>query len=338
MMTQGLCYIEREMPGELVVIRGGAIEPTELAHRSRDALDAPLAADAVLTIAHVASRACVLGAFQRTSQLGAEDAAEMASAPLVRRGSGGPEVMIAPGTVWMLLSLAHPAALVACDHARIVNRHVRPLVRALTRCGATAQWGGRDWIGVRARPAAWVGFAHDATTRRTSVEAFIAVSAPFARKSTRASFRAKVPGTLEEIVGRAFDVERIEDRIMEAFGALAPAPAPAPARAPAPAPAPAPALAPAPAPARAPDPPWAATVDEAIGVIGAGRDARGIMRVGGDLMVSRDALARLEARLATASPADLASVVNETLGAPGVALEGVRSLASVVDVVGRALA
>ena len=45
-----------------------------------------------------------------------------------------------------------------------------------------------------------------------------------------------------------------------------------------------------------PEPPWAAVVEEAIGIVGAGHDARGVFRVGGDLLVSRDALARLEAR------------------------------------------
>ena len=324
MMTQGLCYIEREMPGELVVIRGGAIEPNELASRSCESLDAPLVADAVLTIARVASPACVLGAFQRAAQIAL---AEGVREPLVRRGSGGPEVLVGPGTVWMLLSLAHPAVLVACDQARIVNRYVRPLVRAMIKVGATAQWGGRDWIGVRTRPAAWIGFAHDATSRRTTVEAFVAVRSPFAR-GTRGSFRGKAPGTLEEIMDRSFELERIEEAIAEAYRGIASEPALAPAPVPAPAPAPAPAL----------DGPWLATVEEAIGVIGAGRDARGVLRVGGDLLVSRDALVKLEAQIATATHSDLARIVHATLGAPGVALEGVRSLASVVDVVERALA
>ena len=73
-------------------------------------------------------------------------------------------------------------------------------------------------------------------------------------------------------------------------------------------------------------------------MIGAGRDARGVLRVGGDLLVSRDALATLEAQIASAPRGDIARIVHATLGAPGVALEGVRTLASVVDVVERALA
>jgi hypothetical protein len=84
------------------------------------------------------------------------------------------------------------------------------------------------------------------------------------------------------------------------------------------------------------DPPWEATCEEAIGLVGAGRDARGVLRVGGDLLVSRDALARLEERLRDTEAADVPRVVDETLAAPGVALDGVKSLASIADVVARA--
>jgi len=84
------------------------------------------------------------------------------------------------------------------------------------------------------------------------------------------------------------------------------------------------------------DPPWAATVEEAIGVIGAGADADGRFRVGGDWLVSADAHARLEERLAGAPEDAIASIIDAILGAPGVALVGVRSLHSVHDVVTRA--
>ncbi len=88
------------------------------------------------------------------------------------------------------------------------------------------------------------------------------------------------------------------------------------------------------------DPPWSATVEEAIGLLGAGPDARGVFRVGGDLLVSRDALATLE-RDAPGAYAQgdeaLARLVDATLSAPGVALEGVRSLASVRDVIAAAM-
>jgi hypothetical protein len=58
--------------------------------------------------------------------------------------------------------------------------------------------------------------------------------------------------------------------------------------------------------------------------------------VGGDLLVSRDAMAHLEARLPDANDDEVARVLDVTLGAGGVALDGVRSLSSLRDVILRA--
>jgi hypothetical protein len=51
------------------------------------------------------------------------------------------------------------------------------------------------------------------------------------------------------------------------------------------------------------------------------------------LLVSRDALARLETRIDDAADAQIGALVDETLGAPGVALDGIRSLKSVRDAI-----
>lgn len=261
----------------------------------------------------------VLGAYQRAA--GMTDAL-----PLVRRGSGGPDVVMGPGTIHVALALSAPDALEPCDPKRIVNRAVRPLLRALTKTARLTHYFGRDWVSVMHRPAAWVGFAHDSTTGRALFEAFVALRVPFAA-TDRASFLGKPQGTLEEIAGRSLDASVVADAIADAYAARHGA-AEVTAE-------PAEGGGPTPEDPRA-DPPWAATVEEAIGVIGAGPDARGRMRVGGDLLVSRDALARLEARLVDASDDDVGRIVDETLAAPGVAIEGVRSLASVEDVVLRA--
>jgi hypothetical protein len=300
----------------LAILRAGARSAAEVAARSRSALDAPLAFAGSLLVAEIPDDAILLGAFQRGG--------DGAALPTYRRGSGGPAVRVGPGTLYVALSLAHPAALVGSDEKRIVNRSVRPLLRGLTKVGHLASFFGRDWVSVQHRPAAWVGFSHDTTTRRTVFEAFVAVRAPFAE--TGASLLGKAPASLEELAGTAIDPRRIADAIVQAYAgawdaeaveAAAPAVDGTDERA-------------------ANDPPWAATVDEAIGTIGAGPDARGVFRVGGDLLVSRDALARLEARAATASLEDVPSIVDETLAAPGVALDGVRSLTSVRDVIVRA--
>ncbi len=307
------------------ILRAGDRSAREIAAHSRAALDRPLAQPGELWIALARDEAQLIGAFQRETGLPDQGTR-------LRRGSGGPAVRLGPGTVHVALALAHPGALTPCDEKRIVNRSVRPLLRALTRIGALAHFFGRDWVSVHHRPAAWVGFAHDATTRRTLFEAFVAVRAPF-HSSASPSFLGKVPGTLQEIVGQAIEPQRVVDAIVEAYvaaWAVAPvetAPPDAPER--------------APAGERQhandlPGLPWAATVDEAIGTLGAGPDARGVFRVGGDLLVSRDALARLEARAPHVPDDALGALVDETLAAPGVALDGVRSLTSVRDVILRA--
>src|SRR5580658_1117618 len=179
----------------LGVIRAGTRSAGEIAAHSRAALDRPLAHMAELWVAVARDEALLVGAFQRGRGM-------PATWPLVRRGAGGPEVRVGPGTVHVALALTHPGVLVPCDETRIVNRSVRPLLRALTKTARLAHFFGRDWVSVAHRPAAWVGFAHDAGTRRTLFEAFVAVRTPFA-VADRPSFLGKRQGALEEIAGRA---------------------------------------------------------------------------------------------------------------------------------------
>jgi hypothetical protein len=322
-----------ESPSRLGVVRPAERTARVVAAASRAALDRPLQRPAELSVSIAADQALLVGAFQRGANVPDADGAR----PRLRRGSGGPEVLLAAGSIHIALALAHPGALATADEKRIVNRAVRPLLRALTRTGSPAHYFGRDWVSVRHRPAAWVGFAHDSSTRRTLFEAVVAVAAPFAIVQ-RPSFLGKPHGTLESIAGRPVDPASVAGAIVEAYAhdtgaaydnareAIDWVAAPPEAGA-------------APTAGDLPeDPPWAFTVDEAIGLVGAGPDARGILRVGGDLLVSRDALARLEARAAAAPIDDLPRIVDETLGAPGVALDGVRSLGSVLEVLSRARA
>lgn len=294
----------------------------EIAAYSRSSLDTPLARDAQVWVAVVKDEGVLLGAFQRAAGLAA-------SGPLFRRGSGGPEARLGSGSVHVAVSMAHPGALAAADAGRIVNRAVRPLLRALSKAVGPAHFFGRDWVAVDHRPVAWAGFAHDTGTRRTLFEAFVAVTTPFT-PAGRASFRGRSPATLEGVAGRPVDPARlataIADRYAEGHEATPFEPPATPDSS-------------TDEDLRA-DPPWAETCEEAIGLLGAGVDARGVFRVGGDLLVSRDALARLEERVALlaadAPPEEFGRVVDSTLAAPGVALEGVRSLASVRDLVIRA--
>jgi hypothetical protein len=278
-----------EVAVRIGIIRAGELAAREVAAHSRASLDRPLRAPAELMVATASDTALVLGAFQRGVGMPQD-------APLVRRGSGGPEVRIAPGALHVLLAMESPGSLVPCDEQRIVNRAVRPLLRALTRVGHLAHYFGRDRVVVAHQPVGWVGFAHDAASRRTAFEALVDVRDP------------RLVDAVVEAYAR--DREAVPLAVYAAPAGDADDP-------------------------RA-DPPWAATRDEAIGPMGAGRDARGRFRVGGDLLVSRDALARLEAAAPTAP--DLGRLVDETLAAPGVALDGVRSLGTIREVIEEALA
>ena len=307
--------------GIALAVRTGARAAEELAAWSRAALDVPLAMPE-LWVHEVSTPARVLGAFERGPGVG--------EGPLVRRGSGGPMVLVGPGTVHVALLLAHPSQLVACEPGKLVNRYVRPLLRALTRVGATAHYFGRDWVSVMQRPAAWVGFAHDAGSRRTLIEAFVPVSAPFATHP-RASFLGKEPGTLEGIVGKSISTGKVIDTVVDAFAAAYGCdPASAAAM-------PAPREDSDPDPSG--DPPWSATAEEIIGTLGAGPDRHGALRLGGALLASRDAVSEVETRASAIGPdeGELGRMVDAVFRAPGVALDGVRSLHTVRNVLREAL-
>ncbi len=300
----------------LEVCRIDDVPVATLASRSATALDRELRAPGELLVAVPRDEATVLGAFQRPCE------AAKAAAPLFRRGSGGAAARVGSGTVWVQLALVSPDAFVDVDASRLLNRYVRPLLRGLGRAGAAAAWFGRDWVSVSKRPAALVSFGHDARSGRALVEAFIAVTTPFPDRE-RGAFRGLPPATLHELTGRG-DVAALADSIAQAYeleyrGARSD---------------------------RAsdesnaleiePEPPWAATRDEAIGIVAAGPDRTGRLRVGGELMASRDAVARLEdglAELGGAPSTDgVGALVDGTLAAEGAVVFGVRSLASIRDV------
>lgn len=311
----------------LGVLRLERAAAADLAAASRAALDRPLTHDAELLLATVEGEAVVLGALQRVSELGPADDPVRT---LLRRGSCGAEAMVGKGSLWVQLALARSDALVRCEPSRLLNRYVRPLLRALTKVGALAHYFDRDWISAGKRPVAMIAFAHDAATGRALVEAIIAVRTPFAIRA-RPSYLGKAPATLADI-GASVELARLGDVLAETYASAygrsivempgfqsdssgTPPPPDVDLRA---------------------EPAWAATRDEAIGIVGAGRDASGRMRVGGELMASRDAVSRLEERLAAAGrgdAAELGALVDASLGAPDVALVGVRSLTSLRDVV-----
>lgn len=286
-----------------------------MASASWHALRGPMVHRAELRVGWGLESGILLGSFQR-----ATDAP--AGLSTLRRATGGAAVNVGEGTLHVLLSLASPSALIPCDEDKILNRHVRPILRALTRSGALAHYFGRDWLSVGHRPAAHVAFAHLRASGRTVVEAFVAVSTPFALHE-RGSYMQKAPGTLDEIRGVPMDRSKLERAVRAAFGeGLVPIVG---------------SLTLADQVDPPAEPPWEAALDEAIGPLSAGRDALGVVRLGGELMASADAVEELETRLHDAPRQPLDALVEAVFSAPHTALFGVKNLRSIRDVLAQVL-
>jgi hypothetical protein len=144
----------------------------------------------------------------------------------------------------------------------------------------------------------------------------------------RVSYLGKSPTTLERLAGAAMQIRGLANAVVDAYGALADVTLASTEAI----------LPEASETCEVPDePPWLATRMEGIGLLGAGPDSKGRFRVGGEFMASRDAMAQLEARLATlsenAGTNDIERAVEESLGALGVTTFGLRTLASLREVI-----
>jgi hypothetical protein len=152
------------------------------------------------------------------------------------------------------------------------------------------------------------------------------VSSPFAAPG-RPSFLGKAPATLDELAGRAIDPARVVDAIADAYREIATSTVEV-ARA---------TSVPATVDDLEDESPWTARREEAIGLVAAGPDASGKLRIGGELMASSDAISRLEERVgslpADASADDVGRAVDESLTTGGAITFGVRSLTSIRDVI-----
>jgi lipoate-protein ligase A len=257
---------------------------------------------ASLLVAEITTEALLLGAFERNLDAG--------GLPVFRRGSGGGAAHVGPGVVFVQLVLRSPSALTPAGPDQILNRYVRPVLRALTRTGSLAHYFGRDFLSVKRTPAALAAFAHTQATQQTVVELFIGADRDVFGDTPRASFAGKTSASLRALTGRPTDVPGLVDAIREAFAsayghALVPTPCALPA---------------SPSPL-ALEAPWSTSIDEAIGPVFAGKDASSNLRLGGTFMASQDVIAHVERLAAEGATEDQQQQV---LHAPGVALFGLR--------------
>jgi hypothetical protein len=293
-------------------------------HGARASFEVPL--EATLTVAPLVGEAIALGAFQRAKSTLDLPRLEGSGMSLVRRPTGGPALRVGRGQIHVTLVLSHPAALGGVAYpGRALNRHVRPLLRALDALGdKPATFGGRDILVVGAAPIAWVGIGHRVDTGQTCLEALIAVSKPFgldpeldlAHGAIAPRFLGRAPSTLEAALGKRLDPEAVLGAIVAAYALLAedsvatqdPTSLPMTR-------------------VDADEPPFTAMVEEAIGLLGARRDG-GRLVLGGDLFASTDALARAGEALSEAPADDAAALARLDAAFEGALLHGVRDRAS----------
>ena len=315
----------------LSAIFPGSLEAPAIARYSAESLDCPLLGPAVLLVTEVSGEpARLVGRFERNLP----DPSDGRRA--FRRGSGGGPLLLGPGRLYLNLRLATPAALTACDASKLLNRYVRPLLRALTKVTAPTHYFGRDWISCGGAPIASIAFAHHARSGRAMIESVVAFSEPFTTLGKGApSFLGKTPTTIEKVSTKTRNVSDLCASLAQAYAdayglALVHRPLP-------------------PFPAAAPlavEPPWDATLPEAIGDIGASVD-NGHLRLGGAFMASEDAVREFEGRVSalpsTATVDDVGADADAVFAGAGdvqnahIALFGVRSLASIRDVAFAAL-
>lgn len=136
---------------------------------------------------------------------------------------------------------------------KILNRAVRPLLAWLTKkTSRPIRYFGRDWIAVDGRPVGIVSFSYESKSGRGLFEAFVSART-LVTTGPRASYRDKEPMTLDVDPAKLVDASVTFDTTDVED-----------------------------------DPPWEAKAEDAIGLVAAGRDRSGVMRVGGELMGSSD--------------------------------------------------
>lgn len=312
-----------------LVLDGAA--PEHLAAISRGALDRPMVASAELLVAVPTGAAVLLGAFQRPCEL--EGSAHAKGARL-ERGSGGAALSVGEGTVWVQLLLASADALVPCTPDRMINRHVRPLLGAVTGRTGVMRYYDRDWLSLASRPVGAVGMAHDASSGRALFEAFIACTAPCFVDPARASLRGRAPATLADLGAAPANPRELAARVLERFVASY-GPTAGTFELPA-------VDDGGRAPAEAARGPWTHEGRDAIGRVAAARDEDGAVRVGGEWLASRDGVAALEAALAERagplSVEDARDLAARSLAVEPRVVMGLASLDVLADVISRATA
>lgn len=173
---------------------------------------------AVLTASVVRGPAVILGAMQHAGRVVELRACEEAHVPVYRRMSTGTAAWMGGAGLVLSLALPHVAWIEADATARtLFNRNVRSFLRAFSRAGAMAHYFGREWISLKQRPGALLGYDVTRTGEVlieviTGFDQSIALPAELTTIHERAidRFSGKTPTSLKEV---------LPDARIESFGA-----------------------------------------------------------------------------------------------------------------------
>jgi hypothetical protein len=103
--------------------------------------------------------AVVLGAAQRAGRVVELDACSRAGARVIRRATTGPAAYFGGrAVVWTLALPAVTSLMRDASPRTLLNRNVRGFLRGFRGAGTAAHYFGREWITLRQRPGALLGF------------------------------------------------------------------------------------------------------------------------------------------------------------------------------------
>ncbi len=292
--------------------------------------------------------ALALGAHQPSAQAVDLARAHDAGLAVLRRTTGGPTYRAGEGIAYLALGLRTGSELLPCPRDRVLNRNVRGALAGLGAAGLPVHYFGREFLSVERLPAVGCGWSRD-PRGHVLVEFFVGATAPYlpdaaciawpARKD--AAMTPKAPITFAEaFAARRPDAPAPDADALVALAltrgwvatyGLAPEPTAAPradAR---------PELTPQDDARHGRALRWSAPREVPIGFVSAGlRVEDGVIadaRLAGDFFADDAGLDRLREALRGAPPvpARFVAAINGAFGADGAVIEGLRSLAPVLE-------
>jgi len=183
-----------------------------------------------IQLATLRGEARALGRYQQLARaletpLGEPDPTQ-SPANLVRRWTGGHATAYGDGILSISLILPGPSAWLPAAESipaeKLLNRHVRGLLRAFSALGAPAFYPGRDCVTVSARPVAYVSCERDALGV-CLVQAVVGLSRPYRVENAPAApeegVGAQATCLAELLRGPADLGEQVGDAVLSAYAA-----------------------------------------------------------------------------------------------------------------------